>query len=208
MVNMYSRQENIHLATSKRIAIVGCGGVGSWTALFAANIGIRTIHIFDYDKLEVHNLNRTPFFPDDVGKLKIDAMRNVIKMYRPRCLVIGYDYPIKADTVIPRDIDSVIDCTDNLASQRNIEKLAKESNMEYIRAGYDVKDYESIVNVCGTNAKIWDNVPEEVGYSTPPAPSFVIPAAIAGALAVFAVVKNIKPNGIYQLEKLVTSEVV
>ena len=40
------------------ICIIGCGGLGTTTAQYLAMTGIGRIHLIDFDKVEMSNLNR------------------------------------------------------------------------------------------------------------------------------------------------------
>ncbi|OLF56506.1 ThiF family adenylyltransferase [Pseudomonas chlororaphis] len=62
-----------------KVLIVGCGGIGSMTALNLAGAGVRHITLIDGDRIEKSNLNRQFFWEDaDVGKLKADQLKQVI----------------------------------------------------------------------------------------------------------------------------------
>lgn len=53
--------ENIR---TKSVAVVGIGGVGSVTADMLTRCGIGKLILFDYDKVELANMNRLFFTPD------------------------------------------------------------------------------------------------------------------------------------------------
>ena len=41
-----------------RVAIAGLGGLGSHVAIFLARIGVGHLHLIDFDRVELTNLNR------------------------------------------------------------------------------------------------------------------------------------------------------
>lgn len=51
----------------KSVAVVGVGGVGSVTADMLTRCGIGKLILFDYDKVELANMNRLFFTPDQAG---------------------------------------------------------------------------------------------------------------------------------------------
>jgi RimJ/RimL family protein N-acetyltransferase len=58
-----------------RVMIVGCGGIGSNTAMILAGAGIRKFTIADGDSIEESNLNRQLFWTrKDIGKFKTRAL--------------------------------------------------------------------------------------------------------------------------------------
>ncbi|GAB4815026.1 hypothetical protein N2152v2_002072 [Parachlorella kessleri] len=58
---------------SKTVAIVGMGGVGSVAAEMLTRCGIGRLLMYDYDKVELANMNRLFFRPDQCGMTKTDA---------------------------------------------------------------------------------------------------------------------------------------
>lgn len=58
-----------------RIAVAGCG-MGSALAEALVRIGVRHLRLIDADAVEVHNLNRQDFTAADVGRAKVDALRD------------------------------------------------------------------------------------------------------------------------------------
>ncbi|MFA4924965.1 MAG: ThiF family adenylyltransferase, partial [Ignavibacteriaceae bacterium] len=65
------------------IGIAGCGGLGSNAAIALARIGIGKIILVDFDVVEPTNLNRQQYFIDDIGKWKVDALEEKLKMINP-----------------------------------------------------------------------------------------------------------------------------
>lgn len=63
----------------RQIDLVGVGAVGSKMALEVAKLGVRNIHLWDFDVVEDHNLPNQMFSLSHVGKPKVKACANVIK---------------------------------------------------------------------------------------------------------------------------------
>lgn len=63
----------------RRIDIVGVGATGSRIALSLAKLGIKDIHVWDFDKVEEHNIPNQMFDFSDIGSFKVDAMKRVIE---------------------------------------------------------------------------------------------------------------------------------
>lgn len=62
------------------VAVVGCGGLGSWIALGLARMGVRELTIVDGDRFDRTNGPRQLVYPDDLGHPKAHAVaRNILK---------------------------------------------------------------------------------------------------------------------------------
>jgi bacteriocin biosynthesis cyclodehydratase domain-containing protein len=57
---------------SSRIAVLGVGGLGGWSALNLACCGIGEMLLIDFDRVELNNLNRQVLYTEaDIGELKV-----------------------------------------------------------------------------------------------------------------------------------------
>lgn len=64
-----------------RVTIVGAGGIGSWTAMALAKLGVREFIVYDMDKVEEHNLGSTPYHHEELGKKKVRALKPIIERF-------------------------------------------------------------------------------------------------------------------------------
>lgn len=64
-------------------AIAGLGGLGSNIAVFLCRMGIGNLHLIDFDKVDLSNLNRQYYMPEDIGKYKTDALKNILCRINP-----------------------------------------------------------------------------------------------------------------------------
>ena len=55
--------------------IVGVGGIGSVASEMLTRCGIGKLIIYDYDKVELANMNRLFFTPTQVGMSKVQAAK-------------------------------------------------------------------------------------------------------------------------------------
>jgi hypothetical protein len=60
------------------VHLVGCGGIGSFTALVLSKMGVRHLSLYDPDGIEEHNLPNQLFRVSDVGRPKVDALREIL----------------------------------------------------------------------------------------------------------------------------------
>lgn len=62
------------------VTIIGAGATGSWLALMLSKLGISDITVYDYDKVEEHNIpNQAYLSISDVGEQKVNALMELIK---------------------------------------------------------------------------------------------------------------------------------
>ena len=59
--------------------ILGCGAIGSSTAIQLARMGAKEITLYDFDEVEIQNVGVSQYFNSDVGDYKVDALKNHIK---------------------------------------------------------------------------------------------------------------------------------
>lgn len=66
-----------------RVAIIGCGGLGSNVAAMLLRSGVRSLTLVDFDVVALDNLNRQMFFRDQIGKLKTEALAQTLMRIDP-----------------------------------------------------------------------------------------------------------------------------
>jgi len=92
--NIFSRNTGIlesDVMAKKRVIILGCGSVGSLVALELARAGVKHFILVDADILEYHNICRHQCGIEDVGDLKINALKRKILNINPRAEITTFD---------------------------------------------------------------------------------------------------------------------
>lgn len=77
----YSRQTSVvdlEKYSKIRIDVVGAGATGSKIVLDLAKHGFRNIHVYDFDKVELHNVPNQVYGPKDVGLSKVEALQEIV----------------------------------------------------------------------------------------------------------------------------------
>ena len=69
------------------IGIAGVGGIGSNVALNLTRSGVAALRIVDFDNVEASNLNRQFYFRDQIGRPKVEALRENLQRIRPELVV-------------------------------------------------------------------------------------------------------------------------
>ena len=77
----YSRQQDVfeNQTFKTPVHVIGAGATGSWVTLMLAKMGIRNIHVWDFDVVEEHNLPNQAFGIDDIGDSKAHSAHRMAK---------------------------------------------------------------------------------------------------------------------------------
>ncbi len=65
------------------VGIAGAGGLGSNCAAALVRCGIGHLIIADFDRIDASNLNRQFFFTDQIGQLKVEALKTNLLRINP-----------------------------------------------------------------------------------------------------------------------------
>jgi molybdopterin-synthase adenylyltransferase len=118
---------------SKRIAIVGSGGLGSSLAFALGASGIGEIHMIDFDEVSLHNIHRQIAFKSgDEGKNKAVVNAEIIQARCPFVKAIAHQCNFEEWSKKNVEVDLIIDATDNLASRGEINTYAKKVKLPWV----------------------------------------------------------------------------
>lgn len=65
------------------VAIAGLGGLGSNVAFALARLGVGHLHLIDFDRVDLTNLNRQQYLLRHVGMYKTDALKEQLLQINP-----------------------------------------------------------------------------------------------------------------------------
>lgn len=140
VTNLFSRNTGLlesSIMLDKRAVLVGCGSVGSFVAMELARSGVGKFVLCDTDTLEIHNICRHQCGYSDLGRYKVDAVKDKILNINPNAEVITYRSTIQRvpeDELIPlmgRDT-IIIGGGDNRASADWACKLAIRTDSTFV----------------------------------------------------------------------------
>ena len=144
----YSRQiqvPQIGLKGQKRISqgtalIVGCGALGSVSAESLARAGVGRLRIVDRDFLEWHNLQRQVLYDENdvrAGLPKAVAAQRKLRLINSDVNVEAFveDVDYSNVTGLARDVDVILDGTDNFETRFLLNDLALDRGIPWVYGG-------------------------------------------------------------------------
>ena len=121
------------------VAVVGIGGVGSWTVEALARSGVGKITMVDLDEICVTNINRQLHAMDgNIGVQKTEAMQERVRLIHPSCEVVcveGFYSERSADVFFEGDFDFVVDAIDRVKEKVHLLDQCKRRGIGVISCG-------------------------------------------------------------------------
>ena len=108
------------------ISIIGCGAIGSYVASSLAKMGLTKFILYDFDKIEAHNLPNQFFKEKDIGKYKINATIKTMSEFNSSIEIIAFNNKVE-DVGFPLDAKIVISCVDSMEVRKYIFEESKKS---------------------------------------------------------------------------------
>jgi len=171
----------------KSVAIVGVGGIGSWTAMLFSQIkGVKRIGLFDEDLIEESNLERTWFKLQDLNTKKSIAMKDQIKARRTDINVLAYDHLTEENKNLLNLYDLKIVCAD----KRSVRQMVLECKNS-ISTGYDIDEEKDWISVSETMLWSLSGGDEDDEYTIEP--SWGVPAMMGALITVHSVITGKRP---------------
>ena len=130
----FTRQKNIFNPEEQnsKILILGVGSTGSFIALTLAKMGFNDITILDFDKIEKHNIPNQFYRINDIDKLKVNALKDIIKSFSNTNVKIEN---VKIDKNYNFDLDLnsiVVFCFDNMPIRKLVYNKIKDYPIKLI----------------------------------------------------------------------------
>ena len=120
---------------TERIHIIGCGSVGSTVVELLARFGLTKLMLYDFDSVEPKNLANQMFRQKDIGKLKVEALTNLLCDINPETTANLHidERGYKAQKLS----GYVFLCVDNIELRKKIAEANKDN--PYIKAIFDFR---------------------------------------------------------------------
>lgn len=113
--------------SDKVVAIVGLGNIGSHTALALARLGIQNLMIYDFDKIETHNLSSQAFDSAHLGMEKTVAVGTSVQRINPDCAVINVNEKFDPRKQSPHS-EIVVIAVDSMRERKRISEMYRTAH--------------------------------------------------------------------------------
>ncbi len=120
---------------SKKIAVIGCGGLGGHLVELMARIGVKELVVVDGDSFDISNLNRQLLSETEViGVSKADTAADRIRRINPDIQVSVYQTMLTAENAdsLISGCDAVLDGLDNISSRKILKQACNKAGIPYI----------------------------------------------------------------------------
>jgi len=175
----FTRQNRIFNPENQKnkIIVIGAGSTGSFITLNLAKLGFNDIEVYDFDKVESHNIPNQFYRINDVGKFKVEALSEIIKDFTDLDIKTSKK-KLGVKDMLDLDLNTiVIFCVDTMKARQEIYSTIKDFPIKLIDTrmggeGYqiyssnlekeeDKTDYEKTLNyetletTCGEKSVIF-----------------------------------------------------
>lgn len=127
-----------NLLASKKILVVGCGGVGGMVIELLARAGVGAIDLCDGDTIDITNINRQLIAThSNIGQYKVDAWKERVLAINPKCKVKTFNENINIENmndIIAGGYDFVIDAFDQYVQKAQLMVVCSKNKIKSIHS--------------------------------------------------------------------------
>lgn len=134
-------KEDLGILHSKKVLIIGVGGVGQHVSTYLITNGIKDLTILDFDKVEISNLNRQILLTEkDIGKYKVDVVKEALKAKNSDANIHSINAKVdksNINEIITSEFDVVVDALDNWEGKFLISDECHKKHIPFLHVGVD-----------------------------------------------------------------------
>ena len=201
LIDWFSQDE----VARTRVAVIGAGAVGNEVLKCLALLGVGSIDVYDFDRIEVHNLTRSVLFREtDIGKNKAACAAERLRDLDPNIKVRAFpgDFWRTLDLAGFSGYAAVICCVDNFEARIRLNLLCKLWGVNLINTGIDsrhavvdtfpfARERDASCYECTLPASVYQRMSQryscgglkKAAFIEKRIPTTVITASLAGSLA-------------------------
>jgi adenylyltransferase/sulfurtransferase len=130
---LWGKQTQNNLA-SKKVAIIGCGGLGCSIGIALSGLGLKSIELVDFDEVSIHNIHRQIAFSlDDEHKFKADVLKETISKRYDKTIVRSHIANfLQFSQTATEKYDLIFDATDNIQARVDIDSYCQNNSTPWI----------------------------------------------------------------------------
>lgn len=151
---LFSRQTGIIHPEDldKHIMVIGAGGIGSWTTLALAKMGVSKITSVDFDTIEQANIAPQFYGAEDDGKFKCLALAEKVNKEMGKQVVqpinrLWEDWEERIQYIEDTNVAAVIMAVDSMSVRKNIWEDIKYAGLSLIVDGRMAREMMEVLIV-------------------------------------------------------------
>lgn len=129
-------EKRVNLFASKKILVIGLGGVGGTSLIGLARSGFKNFIIVDCDNVDASNLNRQLLFTKkDIGRRKVDVAKEYLESISDDVVCKAIHEKIDTgslDNLLKEKVDFIVDGIDFVPGKLEIYKYALKNDIPMI----------------------------------------------------------------------------
>lgn len=129
---------------SSTVLIVGCGALGSLTAMYLAAAGTGKIILADFDNIDISNLHRQVFYDEtEIGLPKVDILSKKISLLNSDIEIESWKKLVNNKILEEHqdDFNVIIDAADNPETTYMLEDFCFKYKLPFVTAG--IREWEA-----------------------------------------------------------------
>ena len=159
--------DNFKKIQSKKIVILGLGGVVSYALEGLIRSGIQDVVIVDKDVIEITNLNRQLMTnQDNIGLNKTDVLESRIKSINPNCRIKKINEFINESNlnlIFDENPDFIVDCIDTVKTKEYLIKECLKRKICFISSmGMGNKMDASRIKITDLSKTSYDKIAKKI----------------------------------------------
>ena len=200
-------EEECALLRTRRVLVVGCGGLGGHIIDLLTRVGVGSLRVVDGDVFEPTNLNRQLLSDTEVlGRPKAEVAAEHIRRVSPHTAVEAAARFMTEENVreLIQDCDIVMDALDSISARRTLAWACADAGIPYVYGAIQGWVAQAAVSMPGDDL-IGKLFPQEVEILDKSVLSFTpaLCASVQAALAVTLLVgRPVRTGTVYYFDLL------
>ncbi|PSM51499.1 ThiS adenylyltransferase [Campylobacter blaseri] len=128
-----------------KVAILGLGGLGSNVSVMLTRLGVGSLVLVDFDRVEISNLNRQNYNKTHIGALKTEALSRQLKDINPFLEIKTLNLKLNSENLeqILKDETIICEAFDNANLKAILMQYAQKNPNKFFVFGNGMGGFES-----------------------------------------------------------------